>query len=50
MLLRVFFIGVELGALNGFLPTDHYLWLVGKAGELLRGRIRTTEKMPTRKA
>ena len=30
------------------LPTDHYLWLVGMGGRLLRGEVELTEKMPTR--
>lgn len=30
------------------LPSDHYLWLAGKAGELLRGEIRETDQMPVR--
>ena len=32
------------------LPTDHYLWLVGMGGRLLRGQIEMTEKMPARRA
>jgi hypothetical protein len=30
------------------LPSDHYLWLAGKIGELIRGAIPPTEKMPVR--
>lgn len=30
------------------LPTDHYLWLTGRIGKLLRGEIAPTEKFPTR--
>lgn len=30
------------------LPSDHYLWLTGKVGELLRNEIPATEKMPHR--
>ena len=32
------------------LPTDHYLWLTGMAGRLLRGEIEATEQMPPRKS
>jgi len=31
------------------LPADHYLWLVGMGGRLLRGEIQPTAKMPTRR-
>jgi hypothetical protein len=31
------------------LPSDHYLWLTGQAGQVLRGEIPNTEKMPLRK-
>ncbi|MDB5151781.1 MAG: xylosidase [Mucilaginibacter sp.] len=30
------------------MPTDHYLWLTGKAGEMLRGELPYTTKMPVR--
>jgi hypothetical protein len=30
------------------MPTDHYLWLTGKAGEMLRGKLPFTTKMPLR--
>ena len=30
------------------LPTDHYLWLVGMGGRLIRGEIEPTEKIPPR--
>ena len=30
------------------LPTDHYLWLTGKAGEMLRGELPVAHQMPTR--
>jgi len=32
------------------LPTDHYLWLTGKTGELMRSKIPATRKMPRRKS
>jgi hypothetical protein len=32
------------------LPSDHYLWLVGQGGRLLRGEIALTGQMPTREA
>ncbi|MFO0846769.1 MAG: N-6 DNA methylase, partial [Gemmataceae bacterium] len=30
------------------LPSDHYLWLVGAGGKLLRGEIKATEALPPR--
>ncbi len=30
------------------MPTDHYLWLTGKAGEMLRGQIPFSAKLPAR--
>jgi hypothetical protein len=30
------------------LPSDHYLWLTGMGGKLLRGEIQPTEKQPAR--
>jgi hypothetical protein len=39
--------GVKLCDYEG-LPTDHYLWLTGEAGKMLRGEIPFTARMPTR--
>ena len=30
------------------LPTDHYLWLTGKIGELMRNKLPATGKLPSR--
>jgi hypothetical protein len=32
------------------LPSDHYLWLTGQGGRLLRGDIQPTAEPPTRPA
>jgi len=37
------FVPIEKG-----LESDHYLWLVGKSGEILRGKISPSETMPMR--
>ena len=39
--------GVQLCDYEG-LPTDQYLWLTGKAGQMLRGEISVTRQIPTR--
>jgi hypothetical protein len=39
--------GVKLCDYEG-LPTDHYLWLTGEAGKMLRGESPFTARMPTR--
>jgi hypothetical protein len=31
------------------LPADHYLWLSGRIGELMSGKIAPTEALPVRK-
>jgi hypothetical protein len=33
----------------GGLPSDHYLWLTGLGGKLLRGEIKGSNKLPQRK-
>ena len=35
---------------NEGLPTDHYLWLVGQGGRLLRGEIPVDGGLPVRSA
>jgi len=31
------------------LPSDHYLWLVGQGGRLIRGEINATPELPPRR-
>ena len=30
------------------LPSDHYLWLTGQGGRLLRGELKTSDPLPRR--
>ena len=39
---------VKFQGIDDNLPTDHYLWLTGYAGKMLRGQVEMVEKMPTR--
>jgi len=39
--------GVKMSDYEG-MPTDHYLWLTGEGGKMLRGEIPFTQKIPTR--
>lgn len=41
-------IGVSPFLTNGNLPPDHYLWLTGQVGCLLRGQLRPTAELPVR--
>lgn len=40
-------VGVQLCDYEG-MPTDHYLWLTGKAGQMLRGEIPFSRQIPAR--
>jgi hypothetical protein len=41
-------VGASKFLTNEGLPSDHYLWLVGQGGQMLRGEIPLTETIPTR--
>lgn len=41
-------LNVKFQGIDDDLPTDHYLWLTGYAGKMLRGQVEMTENMPTR--
>jgi len=40
-------VGPKLSNFEG-LPTDHYLWLTGEAGKMLRGEIQFSKQIPNR--
>lgn len=41
-------LGVTFTGIDNELQSDHYLWLAGQAGKMLRGEIPMTEKQPKR--
>ena len=41
-------LGIEFKGVEDGLPTDHYLWITGKAGAMLRGEIPLSASMPSR--
>ena len=41
-------LNVKFQGIDDNLPTDYYLWLTGKAGQMLRGEIEMSEKIPVR--
>jgi hypothetical protein len=43
-------VGVSAFMTYDGLPSDHYLWLSGQIGQLLRGEIEPTRDMPTRRS
>jgi len=41
-------LGIKFKGIEDDLPTDHYLWITGKAGEMLRGEIPMSTSIPKR--
>lgn len=41
-------LNIKFQGIDDNLPTDHYLWLTGKAAEMLNGKIKYSESIPQR--
>jgi len=41
-------LGITFEGIDDDLPTDHYLWLTGQAGKMLRSQIDLQSKQPKR--